>query len=519
MLHSKNRSVLKQFRGLNKQCGAALLLVVMILIVLSTMIFFNARITAYEQIISGNDRRSKLAVHAAEAGISHAKRYFSRNIRALSLNTDGGWLPGSTGANQHWLPCSDVADPVPLPCSAAPLAEHGRANGFVRENVFYYVEDASAETLNPYLPLQALVQDPDDADPPVSVDLYKVQALLCAIDYDQDKFDPSDAATLAKCSATGTPSGVQVAIKVVSTGYADANETAEAGGAEAIITQILANVEPGGGPPVVPIMSFNEVAPGGTLNVVVNSNAGGIGVPVSIWSRNEVVIDGGSVATCELEEFLATRDSAQWRSWTDAGGVEYETCDSCSCPDKESLGALTHTQSTEPARKYFDVVDNDPAYPDDIFEFYFGVARTEYRLVRDAADTILADCSSVDTTLTGLVWVDGYCDLAGAEVGTATTPVALVTSKGVKLNGNTIMYGVLIISDPSLQPAEQALGDIPVDLNGGPVLYGSLMFDPGAAALGGGFTVVYIHDILKKIHPLIILGSLPGSWSDQSTFN
>jgi|GEM_PF-2549372 len=509
---------MKPLHGLNKQCGAALLLVVMILIVMSTMIFFNARITAYEQVISGNDRRSKLATHAAEAGISHARRYFSRNIRALSLNTGGEWLPGSTGANQHWLPCIDVADPVPLPCSAAPLAADGRADGFVRENLFYYVEDVSAATLNPYLPLQALAQDSNEADPPVLIDLYKVQALLCAIDYDQDKFDPNDATTLAKCSATGTPSGANVAIKVVSTGYADANVTAAEGGAEAIITQILANVEPGGGPPAIPLMSYNAVEPGGTLNIVVNSNAGGIGVPASMWSRNNVNISGGSVATCEMEEFLATRSSAQWRSWTDSTGVQYNTCDSCSCPDKESLGALTHSQNTDPARKYFDVIDNDPAFPDDVFEYYFGIARSQYFLVRDAADTILADCSTVGTTLAGLVWVDGYCDLAGAEVGTATSPVALVASKGVKLNGNSIMYGVLIITDPDLPSADQVAGDIPVDLSGGPLLYGALLFDPGAAALSGGFTIVYLRDILQNIHPLILLGDLSGSWSDQSTF-
>lgn len=511
---------MKPFPGMKKQCGAALLLVVMILIVLSTMIFFNARITAYEQIISGNDRRSKLATHAAEAGISHAKRYFSRNIRALSLNIGGEWLPSGSDGGEHWKPCKGVnlVDFDRHPCSVAPAAADGRADGFVRENVFYYVEGGTVDPLNTYLPLQALVQDSTDAAPLVSIDLYKVQALLCAIDYDQDNFDPANAVTLAKCSASGTPSGINVAIKLVSTGYADANETAAEGGAEAIITQILANVEPGGGPPVAPLMSFSAVEPGGTLNIVVNSNAGGIGVPISIWSRNNAVISTGSVATCELEEFMATQSSDKWRSWTDGYGVEYNTCDSCTCPDKESLGALSH--SFPPARKYFDVVDNDPAYPDDIFEYYFGVARTEYRQVRDAADTILADCSTVDTTtLSGLVWVDGFCDLSGKIVSTATAPVALVASKGVKLNANTIMYGVLIITDPDLPPADQAAGAIRVELNGGPVLYGALIFDPGAAALAGGFTIVYIKEILKNIHPLILLGDLSGSWSDQSTFN
>jgi len=80
------------------------------------------------------------------------------------------------------------------------------------------------------------------------------------------------------------------------------------------------------------------------------------------------------------------------------------------------------------------------------------------------------------------------------------------------------MYGVLIITDPDLPSADQVAGDIPVDLSGGPLLYGALLFDPGAAALSGGFTIVYLRDILQNIHPLILLGDLSGSWSDQSTF-
>lgn len=514
MVSFERKSNLRPFRGMQQHHGAALLMVVLILIMMSTMLFFNARVTSFEQIISGNDRRAKLAHHAAEAGISHAMRYFTRNVRDINSIEENGWL-SSSGSDRHWLPCS--ADDTTLPCAAASLEADGRADGFNRENVFYYVEDSDAVTLNTYLPLSSLVTEYDGADPPVAVDStgYQVQALLCVMDFDQEKFEPGSVNTYAKCEGSGIPTGINMAIRVISTGTADDES------AKAIIMQTLANVEPGGGPPAVPIMSFNSISPTGALNVVVNPNAGGIGVPTSIWSRNYAFIEepgAGSVATCELEEFLATRDSSFWRSWTDAEGVEYVTCDSCTCPDKESLGALSHTQSTEPARKFFDIVDEDPAYPDDVFEYYFGVARTEYQQVRDAADTVLEDCSTVDTTLRGLVWVDGYCDLSGREVGTATTPVALVTTKGIKLNSNSILYGVLVITDPEIPPAEQAVDAIPVSLTGGPTVYGAVLNDPGAATLNGGFTVVYIEDILSKIHPLIVLGNISGSWSDQITF-
>jgi hypothetical protein len=512
MLSLTAKSKLRPFPGLRNQRGAALLMVVLILVIMSAMLFFNARVTSTEQIISGNDRRAKLAQHAAEAGISHAMRYFTRNIRDINSIEDGGWLPTAAGSSHHWLPCS--ADDTTLPCAAASLEADGRTDGFNRENVFYYVEDTNAIDPNTYLPLGALVTKYDDSDPPQPIDStnYQVQALLCLMDYDQDKYEAGTENTYAKCDGSGTPTGINVAIRVISTG------TADDGSARSNIMQTLANVEPGGGPPEVPIMTFGSVSPTGAISVVVNSNGGGIGVPTSFWSRNYVDVEAGSIATCELEEFLSSRDSSFWRSWTDTEGVVYETCDSCSCPDKESLGALSHSQNTEPARKFFDIIDEDPAYPDDVFEYYFGVARTEYRQVRDAADSVLEDCSTVDTSLRGLVWVDGYCDLAGKEIGTATTPVALVTSKGVKLNGNTIMYGVLIITDPDIPAEDQAEGSIPVQLTGGPIVYGAVINDPGGLTFNGGFTVVYVRHILTKIHPLILLGNLSGSWTDQVTF-
>jgi hypothetical protein len=509
------RNGLKRFPYKRTSRGAALLMTILVLVIMSAMLFFNARVTSFEQQISGNDRRAKLAHHTAEAGISHATRYFTRNIRNIGSVEADGWL-SPTGVDKHWLACS--ADDTTLPCASASLEADGRADGFNRENVFYYVEDPDAATLNTYLPLAALVTEYDTSDPPVPIDntSYKVQALLCVMNYDQEKFESGNENTYAKCDGSGTPDGINVAIRVISTG------TSDDGSAEAIIMQTLVNVEPGGGPPAVPIMTYNSVSPTGALNVVANPNAGGIGVPTSIWSKNYVFVEepgAGSIASCELEEFLASRDSSFWRSWTDAEGEEYVTCDSCACPGKASEGALSHTQSTEPARKFFDIVDEDPVYPEDIFEYYFGVARTEYQQVRDAADEVLADCSTVDATLSGLVWVDGYCDLAGKEVGSGTAPVALVTTKGVKLNSNSIFYGVLVVTDPTIPADEQGIDAIPVNLNGGPVVYGAVLNDPGAAMFSGGFTVVYVEDIISKIHPLIIMGNLSGSWSDQLTSN
>ena len=78
---------------------------------------------------------------------------------------------------------------------------------------------------------------------------------------------------------------------------------------------------------------------------------------------------------------------------------------------------------------------------------------------------------------------------------------------------------MLVITDPSIPADEQNADTIPVSLSGGPTIYGAVMTDPGASVFAGGFTVVYIEDIVSKIQPLLVLGNLAGSWSDQSTFN
>ena len=80
------------------------------------------------------------------------------------------------------------------------------------------------------------------------------------------------------------------------------------------------------------------------------------------------------------------------------------------------------------------------------------------------------------------------------------------------------MYGVLVVTDPDVPPAEQAEDSIPVQLNGSPIVYGAVINDPGAATLSGSFTVVYVKPVVSKIHPLLLLGHLSGSWTDQVTF-
>jgi Tfp pilus assembly protein PilX len=49
---------------------------VLILVLLTLMMFFAIRVGVFEQRVSSNEMRQKLAFHAAESGIHHAKEFF-----------------------------------------------------------------------------------------------------------------------------------------------------------------------------------------------------------------------------------------------------------------------------------------------------------------------------------------------------------------------------------------------------------------------------------------------------------
>jgi hypothetical protein len=245
---------------------------------------------------------------------------------------------------------------------------------------------------------------------------------------------------------------------------------------------MIANVLPGGGPPGVPLTVTSNINATGTVSIITNPDAGG----------------------------------TFWRTHTFASGNTVTVCDLCTCPDDRDQGALSHTTANGyPAREYFDIVDNDPDYPDDLFEYYFDVPREEWETVRDSADYILDDCTSLGATHSGLVWVDSYCDIpANVSVASMDNPVVLVTPDGVKFNANTIFYGLLFITDPKVPGDEQTPESIPTALNGGPTIYGAILTDPGASPFNGAYTLVYLEELLEGISGVYLLGYLPRSWTD-----
>jgi hypothetical protein len=265
----------------------------------------------------------------------------------------------------------------------------------------------------------------------------------------------------------------------------------------------------GGSAPNVPIIVDGSVGTGGDFNIVANPNGGGDGIPVSIWTGGDTP-DGdvemtGSSATCQIQYFDGNNPQ-------------------CSNPSGTELisdgdgSTLTEHLSTFP-----DVLPNDENFPDDLFQFLFGVVRADWQTVYDMANSkhqVVADCSGLSATsgqTFRLWWVTGDCDMTPTQIiGSETDPVILVVDDHqlVMGGGGARIYGVVYLFDNPDNAATPS-----ADFNGSPAIYGSLISEAGGSAMNGSYSVVYSQTINNNLtsdddSANFSIAFVPGSWRD-----
>jgi len=198
---------------------------------------------------------------------------------------------------------------------------------------------------------------------------------------------------------------------------------------------------------------------------VPNPNAGGIGVPVSVWananpscSDGAALLGSGSWATCEYHEWYETDEIPSDMVCSSA---------SCSCSVSE---AISYTVGPDD-QLGIDLLE-DTNFPCDLFEFYFGVPRAEYQLVKSTAK-IISDCSGLDQYSQGIYWVSGSeCRLNGNTViGSPTRPVMLISAAAITtFTGGNHIFGVVFVTDVEVPGAEWKA-------SGNNIIYGSAIID------------------------------------------
>lgn len=320
--------------------------------------------------------------------------------------------------------------------------------------------------------------------------------------------EPSFGVTIAD---TGTSIGGATVYRFSSTGLsADGTGTATMS-REVTMKKIL-----GGSSPAVPIIVSGSVGSGGDFNIVANSNGGGDGVPVSIWTGKtgaDVSFKSGSAATCYIQDFDTTASQPQ-----------------CSNPGG-GTGEKISSGQTDPALSaynpaYPDVLPNDPDFPADLFQFLFGVARTDWQTVYDMANSkhqVAADCTGLDThsgEKFRLWWITSTCQLkAHEEIGTKADPVILVIDDSLlDMQSSTArIYGLVFLFDNPGPPTN--ITKPSATFQGSSTIFGSLVSDVGGTAMNGSYSIVYDQTLISNLttnddSANFSIAYIPGSWRD-----
>ena len=234
--------------------------------------------------------------------------------------------------------------------------------------------------------------------------------------------------------------------------------------------------------PAAPLMLEGSLHYQTRVELVANPNGAGDGVPLSLWSNRPVDFSVINAVTCGLHEFQQGQCSSQAYSNSSQRGA--------------------------------DVLDNDSQFPDDIFAHLFNLPREHYAVLRNEAQLIVADCQGLDNQFSGVVWVQGDCQLnADIHYGSQSAPLLLLVNQGdVSLADNTHLYGLLVLLKP-----QNDVSDYGINMGANSAVYGALAANQTVGRQASMLRVVYVAEVLRAIQQLPQFSRIlkvPGSWRD-----
>lgn len=445
-----------------RQRGVTLIVAVVLLLLLTVIVLLATNVGVQEQRTSANDYRAKMAHYAAEAGLNVGGEYIKQNV-------------GQLRDDARWEPCPNDDS---FPCGVFPNA--------AALNLQRYIGDLPLAPLGPISAGSQIDAGNFDAN-------VRVGAVICRI-----IDDPT--APGSTCTSDLAADGSTV-LSIVSRA-----QVAGEGSSATLVQSItsFSKLLTSTGQP--PITASGTVDVTGSLDVVTSPNAGGVGVPVSVWTRRDVK-KGGSPNTCYLDEFVrfGAKNNAPAEFCGPGSDPPCSTlttdlllCDDCSCPAGEN--SLSFQRAGNTCDEGIDILDIDVAgnkcginedvvpseFPCDLFEFVFGVkARDDLDgdffcetlisvdhdgdpatpeigqdelWLRDNANVIVVanpdttrdprerGCAFLNANATGLVWVrpGAGCNV-GNQVGSPERPVLLVWDGPAGFNAGFRLFGLLFV--------------------------------------------------------------------------
>lgn len=377
--------ILNLQRSLKKQKGAAVLLVSIVLLVGVTLVtIFAARVGVMDQRIAGNEYRHKEAKAAADAALDQAASFIANNTNLYE---------GTVGGTYPWVACTGVLA-TKFPCQ----------NGATTYDLAY---DGDLTTTTSIESLQ---------------DGTKAIELNSGISADSYLTYTNSSSVGNILNAIGKGSSLD--------GTGDAY-------AQVSYTQITL-LTPGKVPPIMtPMIKLS-----GSFTIVADPNGGGEGVPISAWiSTIDTTGGAGSWQTCQLGSYrdgadICSETKDDTVTWKDCGCVVGETLSESGTPhvinyDLVEVGPGAFPDST--FRYLF------PNMPD------FATLRDSSIPVKKLTTCTNLVSETSGFTEASVVTVDGDCDIpAGSIVGSRDGPVLLVVSGELKINANSDFYGIAL---------------------------------------------------------------------------
>jgi hypothetical protein len=461
-----------------RQRGALTILsAIIILFLLTVMLLYTTSGAVVDQRVSSNDYRSKVAFAMAEGVVDLTVEHMLAIGPSVASGT--GWRAASGG---KWVKCS-ASSSSPYCTTDLPSTEFGTFEG-------YFIHDLASVAPEVGQAIGNLTSNKPGATARVSLAMQFISDGGVA-EGEPDPDEESDARAM---------------FMVYGYGYADCTDTTDITTcqAETAIAKPLGNFRNLKGTPVVPLVAKSLVNGIGNMTIVGNPNSGGVGVPMSIWTNpaNGSVSDGnGTWQTCEREEWYGT-DSVPEDLVCPAGGG----ANACTCTQDEALSAGQAGDSF----LGLDVLE-DWNFPGDLFEFYFGVPRSDYELIKYAA-TILPDCSSLNENSGGLYWITGEsCQVSSsAVIGSPEYPVLLISAAGnTHFNGGSTLFGILYVFDGEVGEYQATLS-----ANGNNIIYGSVIVDGKVDKIDGTFDLIFADDLLDQVEGFNGFAAVDGGWRD-----
>ena len=527
---------LRSFAGPARQHGASTLAVTLILLVIITaMVLFSTSVGYFEQRTTTNQNRARIAEQSAEYALALAGEYLKANRNRLISNkvADQGWF---AAGSERWAKCADVASP---PAGHPCLAERDATR---RAQLYFWTADGTVGGSRelPYtgvIPATAQIEDGVGGDADFAADT-AVGALLCRL----DTTDPNDV----DC-ALAPNSGNRIALTLV----AEATVTGE--GADAVVKEAWATYNSFVPSSAVPLVASGWVQGLGNAQIVAAPNAGGYGLPASIWSPNNAdITTNGSFVTCHYGDYLKGTPE-------DGLKTTCATTDDCTCGGGSSseflsghMGGIGGTGSI--TREAEDIVDldnnlgtlpdikffpgatdptgaemDDPNDPtdDSLFEYTFNVDYTtaegdttlttlencgetgtencvRYAMLEEfqAEEITQAECLTLNASSSGIIYAGQGCTAlpsahgnSVAVVGSPDSPVILVLNQtnagqlSLGTAGGNLVFYGLLFVHDDTPDTGSGATEL-VTGQGGVKLFGALVVE-GNVKMTGDLTIIY----------------------------